>query len=183
MVLPAVPLPDPDAAPLPDPLSVPPVDPPVVPPVDPPVVLPDDPPVVPPTEPLVPLPGATASDEPLPTEPEAVLPLDPATPFLACPGGTPVRDAASSLWPGVRPPSRDAALPLLPGERFCTTSLSLFCIEPLLDMPVELLDVLLAASDKPETLSVAATAMANAVFLILNLQAVGLCTYRALGPT
>lgn len=40
-------------------------------------------------------------------------------PLLPCAGGTPVREAASSLLPGVRPPSRDAASPLRPGERDC----------------------------------------------------------------
>ena len=44
---------------------------------------------------------------------------EPYSPLLPCAGGTPVRDAASSLLPGVRPPSRDAASPLRPGERDC----------------------------------------------------------------
>src|SRR3954466_5410540 len=44
--------------------------------------------------------------------------LDLSLPDLPyCPGGTPVREVAFSLLPGVRPFSREAALPLRPGER------------------------------------------------------------------
>ena len=94
-----MPLPDPDAPPL-IPLLLEPDVPPV-----PPVALPD---VLPPVLPD--------------NEPSLLEPLDAPRP--ACPGGTPDRDVALSLLPGVRPSVRDAALPLRPG--------SLVVLEPLL---------------------------------------------------
>ena len=94
-----MPLPDPDAPPL-IPLLLEPDVPPV-----PPVALPD---VLPPVLPD--------------NEPSLLEPLDAPRP--ACPGGTPDRDVALSLLPGVRPSVRDAALPLRPG--------SLAVLEPLL---------------------------------------------------
>lgn len=41
----------------------------------------------------------------------------PIVPESRCPGGTPVREAESSLCPGVRPPSREAESSLRPGVR------------------------------------------------------------------
>jgi hypothetical protein len=176
--LPVEPLVDP-VMPLP---VVPPVDPPIDPAeplVDPFVELPMLP-VVPLVDPL--LPGDTLLDEPLPRVPLPVLPLDAPAPFFACPGGTPVRDAAFSLLPGVRPFARDAASPLLPGDRCCMVSLCCTELLPLdiscepldpLDMldpldPPDMPDPLLAANVKPETPSAAAIATASVVFLILK---------------
>jgi hypothetical protein len=193
----ALPLADPDALPLVDPpdgdvgdppIAPPLVDPPMllprVPPADPPMPLPVDPLVDPPrllpvpAAPLVLLPGDTEPDAPLPSVPLSVVPLDPPTFFFACPGGTPVRDAAFSLLPGVRPFARDAASPLLPGDRCCMVSLC--CAELLpLDMldpldPPDIPDPLLAANVKPETPSAAAIATASVVFLIFEPPNVGI---------
>lgn len=111
-VPPLMPLPDPDAPPL-IPLLLEPDVPPVPPVALPDVLLstplPDSPPdVLPPVLPD--------------NEPSLLEPLDAPRP--ACPGGTPDRDVALSLLPGVRPSVRDAALPLRPG--------SLAVLEPLL---------------------------------------------------
>jgi hypothetical protein len=211
----ALPLADPAALPLVDPpdgdvgdppIAPPLVDPPMllppVPPVDPPMPLPVDPLVDPPrllpvpAAPLVLLPGDTEPDAPLPSVPLSVAPLDPPMPFFACPGGTPVRDAAFSLLPGVRPFARDAASPLLPGERFCIVSLPRVELLPLdiscdpidpLDMPdpldpPDILDPLLAANANPETPSAAAIATASVVFLIFEPPNVDCGTDRALIP-
>jgi hypothetical protein len=108
------------------------------------------------------------------------------TPFFASPGGTPVRDAAFSLLPGVRPSAREAELPLLPGEwrirplpLSCSAPVPPWCIElvpscivPLPpDMPdaVPPTEPLLLAANAPVAASAAAVANANAVFLMLNL--------------
>lgn len=75
-----------------DPLSVPPLGDPSVPPLEPeaaPVPLLGDLGV-----PLAALPDLMSES---PIDPLAALPLDPPMPFLACPGGTPVREAESSL--------------------------------------------------------------------------------------
>jgi hypothetical protein len=67
------------------------------------------PPMLPPLRPVLllslPLPGVP---------PAAGAPIVPES---RCPGGTPVREAESSLRPGVRPPSREAASSLRPGVR------------------------------------------------------------------
>ena len=77
-----------------------------------PLALPEAPPALPPSL-VPPLPKVRLGDPPAAGEPYSFWPR------LPCAGGTPVREAESSLLPGVRPPWRDAASPLRPGERVC----------------------------------------------------------------
>ncbi|MGE5523074.1 MAG: hypothetical protein ACM3SS_05105 [Rhodospirillaceae bacterium] len=185
LALPPVPLGEPFGD---DPLSVPPLGDPSVPPLEPDVVplpllveplvvplgdpLPIVPLVLPPVEPLIPE-RELVSDS---FVPRAALPLVPPTPFFACPGGTPVREAASSLCPGVRPPARDGVLPLAPGERVVldVSLLIVPLLEPLLlielldDMSVDELPALLAPSARPERPSDSAALVITTVVLIMR---------------
>ena len=144
-------------------------------PAPPPVALPDLAPALPPLL-VPPLPWLLLGEPPAAGEPYSLWSR------LPCAGGTPVRDAESSLLPGVRPPSREADSPLRPGERDCCMHCSRAdpvrpshdvplaepvalpladpLAEPLVAPPLDLL-VVSAASDTPDKASDTAAAIAS----------------------